>query len=831
VLASVATVAKNSRVPKPHGPAGELFVRVDGREAVFAAGASELTAGGAQGNAIRLHGTGVANRHLALRFEGDGWIAERIDGGEVFRADGSPFLRGAVDGPLTLRLGDPLAGALLELGAGAPELHDRTIDFQTATSDGPTRDAAPRSIPLAADVVRLGRDPESDVVVDDVLVSRRHAEIRRTDDDRYEVVDLHSHNGTFVNGRPVYRALLDELDLVAVGRNSYRLVAGRLEESVDTGQVAYAARELTVRLADGDRVLLDRVSFSLDAGSMVAVIGPSGAGKSTLLGALTGFRPATEGTVVYDDRNLYDNYDALRRRIGYVPQDDIVHPQLTVARALEFAADIRFPGDMTSAERRARVAEVLAELGLEHRAGTRISQLSGGERKRVSVGLELLTAPALLFLDEPTTGLDPSSERRLMELFRTLADGGRTVFVVTHSMQSLRLCDRVLALAPGGQVAYFGPPQLLLAYFDREHLADVFGDLGAPVDDGDAGWSERFRGHPYHATYVQRGAAVPAAGDETPAVMPGAPRAGHRDRWRQFTTLTRRYAAVLAADRRNLALLLGQAPLLGLLLLVALPARQLGFAPPSELRLISQGSLVLLVVVLTVSWLGMSNAVREIAKELPIYRRERAAGLAPSAYLGSKVVVLGTLTIVQAAVLVGLAVSTQDGPPHAVLLGWGPGELMAVGALTGIAAMAIGLLISALAKTADRATSVLPIALVFLLVLALGGVFPQVGDKPVLKQLGYVASTRWGFAGMASTADLNNLQAVTGVLTRQPTVKVDDPSALLQAFQAHPDGDRLWRHSASAWLLDAAALLALAVLALLATALALRRDVATRQVA
>ena len=501
-----------------------------------------------------------------------------------------------------------------------------------------------------------------------------------------------------------------------------------------------------------------------------------------------------------------------------MPQDDIVHPELTVERELEFAADIRFPSDVEPSERHGRVQEVMQELALVHRRDTPVARLSGGERKRVSVGLELLTAPSLLFLDEPTSGLDPNYERSLMELFRELANRGRTVVVVTHSVQSLRLCDRVLVLAPGGKVAYFGPPQLILAYFDEDEYADVFRDLGQP--DGDTAWGPRFRAHPYYATYIERIAPVLPAESRERTTEPK----GTRGRRHQFVALSRRYAAVIVADRRNLALLIGQAPLLGLLLLVALPSGQLAASPPSQLRLVSQASLVLLVVVLGVSWLGMSNAVREIAKELPVYRRERAAGVSLVAYLGSKAFVLGAITILQAVVLTAIALSDQGGPSHAVLLGWPLGELIVIAALTGIAAMAIGLFISAVAKTTDRATTILPIVLVFLLVLALGGVFPQIGNKPVLKQLGYVASTRWGFAGMASTSDLNDLQAVTGVLTRTPSVNVDDPNALFQAFRERYRGDPLWEHSTSAWLADAGALIGIALAALLATGFVLSRD-------
>jgi ABC-type multidrug transport system ATPase subunit len=576
-------------------------------------------------------------------------------------------------------------------------------------------------------------------------------------------------------------------------------------------------------LPNGTR-LLDGVTFSLESRALLGVVGPSGSGKSTLLKALTGFDPATTGEVRYGDQSLYDDYDALRRRIGYVPQDDVVHPELTVRRALEFAADLRFPADVGVEERRARVSEVIEELGLGERADVRVDRLSGGQRKRVSVALELLTGPSLLFLDEPTSGLDPNYERTLMELFRGLADGGRTVVVVTHSTQSLRLCDRVLVLAPGGRLAYFGPPQLLLAYFDREDMPDVFRDL---ADRADVDWGAAFREHEYHDEYVERTAAREAAAaaviEEAPPARAVPRRIVVRGRGRQFSTLLRRNAAVLTADRRNLALVLAQAPLLGLLMLLALPGDELAPAPSSEFRLISQASLILLVIVLGVSWLGMSNAIGAIAKEMPIYRRDRAAGVSITAYLAAKVVVLGVVTVAQAVVLVALATAGQGGPRGAVLFGLPLLELMVAASLTGLAAMTAGLFLSALLRTPERASSVLPIVLVFLLILALGGVFPEIGTKPGLKQLGYVASTQWGFAQMASTTDLNDLQSVTGVLTRVPSVNVDDPSELFEAFNRGAPGDARWDHTATAWIGDAAALCGLALLWLLGAGLALRR--------
>ena len=277
--------------------------------------------------------------------------------------------------------------------------------------------------------------------------------------------------------------------MITVGRNSYRLTGDRLDEYVDTGEVAYAAIDLTVRLPNG-AVLLDRASFSLQPRSMLGVIGPSGSGKSTLLGALTGFRMANEGDVRYGDRSLYADYDALRQRIGYVPQDDIVHPELSVESELEFAGEIRFPSDVAASLRHQRVEEVMQELALVHRRDTAVApRLSGGERKRVSVGLELLTAPSLLFLDEPTSGLDPNYERSLMELFRDLANRGRTVVVVTHSVRASASATESGARAgEGSHVLQAAATDL--AYSTRRISPTFFVTLER---SGDVDWEPRFR--------------------------------------------------------------------------------------------------------------------------------------------------------------------------------------------------------------------------------------------------------------------------------------------------------------------------------------------------
>jgi ABC-type multidrug transport system ATPase subunit/pSer/pThr/pTyr-binding forkhead associated (FHA) protein len=786
----------------------------------------------------------VARHHAVLRRETGGWVlvdtgsraGTFVGGRRVDRLE----LSDGVD--VEVRLGDPAGGPILDLlqpaveearsavevAGSATVLRPRPDLEDSKTAPAPERDRPERERATAttglgrlttvhkrARFLRIGRAPGNDIVVNDLLASRYHAELHAHRDGGYEVFDVGSHNGTFVNGQRVRRARLTQLDVVGVGQHLFRVVGDALEEYVDTGEVAIEAVGLGLDV-DG-RTVVDGISLSLRERSFVAVVGPSGSGKTMLLHALSGLRPAQRGVVLYGGRDLYANYDELRQRIGFVPQDDVLHDELTVGRALEYASELRFPHDVPREERLLRVEEVIQELGLTGYGDTRISRLSGGQRKRVSVGIELLTKPSLLFLDEPTSGLDPGYQRELMELLRALADGDRTVIVVTHSVQNIRLCNRVLVVAPGGRLAYFGPAQLAPAYFGHGDFQQVFQDL---TSSPEADWPGRFRAHPEYHQYV----GLSAQGRAT-AAPPRAERhpPARRGPWlAQFFTLTRRYAELLLSDRRNFALLLLQAPLLGLIMLLALPPGQLEPPPDGEVRLAAKGGLVLLILVMGATWLGASNAVREIVKELPIFRRERAVGLSTSAYVASKAVVLAALTTFQAAVLVALATARQGGPIDALAVGWPVGELAVALALTGIAGMALGLLVSALTSRTDRAMTVLPIVLIVELILAMGAVFPEVTRQPGLEQLSHVAGTQWGFAATASTAGLNDLEPLNRLAESVPTLNLADPRTSGDVAPALR-GEPRWDHEAWTWAIDVAALAGLTIVALVGASLALLR--------
>jgi len=747
----------------------------------------------------------------------DGWLVEDVGSSNGTFVDGKRLESFRVEAETVVHLGDAETGPRLELALVEPA--EPLAPPVALPTMGPAGGIRPGELTVVHDLhpgaVTIGRSPSCDVVLDDPLVSRQHAELRELPGGKRRLVDLGSYNGTFVNGRRVDEAVLDPLDLVGIGGSEFRLAGETLQEIKQKPELGLVAVGITVATRT-NAVLADDVGFALEEGSLLAVVGPSGAGKSTLLGALTGLKPAPRGSVYFGGRDLYVDYDELRQRIGFVPQDDVVHPELTVEQSLMYAAELRFAPDVTAQERRERVEDVLSELGLDERRHLPVAKLSGGQRKRVSVAIELLTKPSLLFLDEPTSGLDPGLERSLMELLRTLADGGRTVVVVTHSTESLNLCDRVLFLAPGGRTAYYGPPQLALAYFGLESYQEVFRALSSDTPEE---WKARFLA----AEPAQRYLVEPLAG-YTAGVRPEAEvEPLRRQKWhRQYWMLTRRYARVLVGDRANVVALLGAAPLLGLLQLWRMPAGQFAVLPAGQFRLVPQASLVLLVLAIGMTMMGFTASLREVVKELPVFKRERAVGLSTSAYVLSKMTVLGLIIVYEAVVYMAISTANQNGPNSAVVLGWPLGELIVAAIGIGVAAVALGLLISSLVNSVAAAIALLPVLLIVQLLIMQGGVLDN-KNKPVLYQLSFVSSAGWGFAGMASTVKLNDQQAVWNVAKQLSTVNTQDPQPLLQVL-AHPSrGNPRWNHQTGAWLRAMLALAVLTVAALAIAIVALRR--------
>jgi len=599
---------------------------------------------------------------------------------------------------------------------------------------------APDVLPGA---IRIGRADDNDIVIPEVLASRHHATLVPTPHGT-EIRDNRSINGTFVNGARVETAVLNDGDVVTIGNIDLIFADGTLarrnESTAATRTGGLDVRRVTWTI-ENNKTLLDDISLAAQPGTLTAVIGPSGAGKSTFARLVAGYTQPTDGTVTFEGHNIHAEYASLRSRIGMVPQDDVVHGQLTVKQALGYAAELRLPPDTTSDDRAQVVARVLEELEMTAHLETRVDKLSGGQRKRASVALELLTGPSLLILDEPTSGLDPALDRQVMTMLRQLADAGRVVLVVTHSLTYLDVCDQVLLLAPGGKTAFCGPPSQIGAAMGTTNWADIFSSVAGDPDAAKA----RYLAH--------TGPPPPAPPAEKPAELGDPPQTSL---FRQFSTIARRQIRLIVSDRGYFAFL-ALLPFIMGSLSMSVPG-DVGFGVPNPLGT-APGEPGQILVLLNVGavFMGTALTIRDLIGERAIFLREQAVGLSTSAYLLAKVCVYTVFAIVQSAIVTVIALLGKGGPTRGAAAIGSPGfELFMDVALTTVASAMLGLALSAVAKSNDQIMPLLVVAVMSQLVFS-GGMIPVTG-RIGLDQMSWVTPARWGFAASASTVDLTALQ-------------------------------------------------------------------------
>jgi ABC transport system ATP-binding/permease protein len=595
----------------------------------------------------------------------------------------------------------------------------------------------------APGAIKIGRANDNDIVIPEVLASRHHATLVPSSHGT-EIHDNRSINGTFVNGSRVDVAVLNDGDVVTIGNIDLVFAGGTLVRR-DESVAATRTGGLDVRgvtwTIENDKTLLDSISLGAHPGTLTAVIGPSGAGKSTFARLVAGYTNPTTGTVAFEGHNVHAEYASLRSRIGMVPQDDVVHGQLTVSQALGYAAELRLPPDTTNADRAQVVARVLEELEMTQHLQTRVDKLSGGQRKRASVALELLTGPSLLILDEPTSGLDPALDRQVMTMLRQLADAGRVVLVVTHSLTYLDVCDQVLLLAPGGKTAFCGPPSQIGPAMGTTNWADIFSSVAGDPDAA-------------KARYLARtGPTPPPPPADQPAEL-GDP--SHTSLFRQFSTIARRQIRLIVSDRGYFAFL-ALLPFIMGSLSMSVPG-DVGFGIPNPMGA-APGEPGQILVLLNVGavFMGTALTIRDLIGERAIFKREQAVGLSTSAYLLAKVCVYTVFAIVQSAIVTIIALIGKGGPTQgAVALGKPGLELFVDIAATCVASAMLGLALSAIAKSNDQIMPLLVVAVMSQLVFS-GGMIPVTG-RIGLDQMSWATPARWGFAASASTVDLTKLQ-------------------------------------------------------------------------
>ncbi len=675
-------------------------------------------------------------------------------------------------------------------------------------------------------VTVIGREPSSankqTIVLPNPMVSRNHAGLLRTDKDEYYLWDLGSTHGTFLDSQRVGRRRVPVSPNQVIGIAGYRFSIGA------QGTLAVAAPKDTGVEIRGDGIAtevgspwrrftnLDGVRLYVPARRLVALMGPSGAGKTTLLRVLAGQTPPKSGRVLFNERDLYTHFNEIRSSLGYVPQEDILHPELTVRSALFYSARLRLPVDYSSAEIQRRIDEIMVRLGISNQANVIIGSaekrgVSGGQRKRVNLAMELLADPSVLLLDEPTSGLSSSDSERVVRTLRELANEGRTVIVTIHQpavhvfemFDDLCVIDNhTVRLTPPpapqpGRLIFLGPVSKAPAYFHSLNGAGSKGMTGADAifdaieknpQKTTGEWEANYQASPLYRTYIYDPLSRPV-----PAAAPSSKRRNLPSPLHQFQTLFSRLWRIKVSDNWSMIQMLMLQPLIvaiGIVLITGTLETKTQYGPGEYLQEFLRIGKGLFFLTFSAIWFGCNNAAREIVGEIAVYRRERMVGLSLFAYLGSKLAFFAGICGVQCAILVSTVAVACDLKANWAML-WLDCWLAA------IAGVAFGLLISSLVSSSERAIQLVPLAL--LPMIFFGGAVTRLVDveNEVARQIATVMPARWAFEAALVIENKDRPMAVDFRDARhpdRPATKVANDFALVHYFfeeSPHPP-DRLW---------------------------------------
>jgi ABC-type multidrug transport system ATPase subunit/pSer/pThr/pTyr-binding forkhead associated (FHA) protein len=604
-------------------------------------------------------------------------------------------------------------------------------------------------IPLLTErpTVTIGRGPDNDIKLDHPSVSRKHARIiRQGTKEEYIIEDLGSTNGTCVNGQRIVKsAVLHRDDIINIGPYKLTYREGKLESVDESHYLGLDAINLQKKVSKGKNLLQD-ISLSIKPSSFVAIVGMAGSGKSTLLDVLNGFRPATSGRVLVNGNDLYANYDVYRNQLGYVPQQNIVHMGLTCYEVLNYSARLRLPLDTTSSERHERVTSVLETLGISHCKDQPVSKISGGEKRRVAMGVELLAQPGLFFLDEVTSGLDPGTEHEIMRLLHKLSREGHTILLITHATKNVTECDMVVFLARGGYLAYYGPPKEALTYFGVNDFDEIYEKLrgGSPEQ-----WAKDYRESAQYHTYILDPLISQPQTPQNALPIKDTTKTGvkksRHSAWNQFSTLSNRNVKLLMHDKVSLIMMLMMPLLIGLLDFIFWKPGILDASGGDPTRAIINFFFAAVVCFLV----GGLASMREIIKEMDIYRRERMVCLKILPYVFSKLWISIIISLYSAGIFALFMVLAGHWPSGGQIL-----TVYLTLFLSVLAGMVTGLLISSLSPNQN----VTPLILLMFLVpqILFGGVLPEKYMGGVGRVLGAVTTTKWTYQSLVTLSDMGS---------------------------------------------------------------------------
>lgn len=617
----------------------------------------------------------------------------------------------------------------------------------------------------------IGRDGSCNLVLDHPSVSRWHCIITGVNG-VYYIDDNNSTNGIILNGFQLMgRVQLNQMDKITIADTTLIFTDGMLYTQKLRGGVSVSVRNVykKVKTKKGEKFITNGVNLNIEPGEFVAIVGGSGAGKTTLLNCISGMAGFTAGNIFINGESIRTNERSLRSLMGYVPQNDIVYDNLTLERMLMYSAKLRMPVDTTPAEIQAKIDETLDLVELTAHRTTMISRLSGGQKKRASIAVELLASPKLFFLDEPSSGLDPGTEKHLMHMLKKLSETGKTVIMVTHTVQNINVCDRLVCMGNGGLLCYSGKPSKALEFFGKEDMIDIYDDL----NENSVAVSERFRAMEEN----QRPSGNGNNEEEKPA-MKAKYAFVPKKFFKQFFVMTARYAEIIFNDRSRLLLLLIMPVALTILVCVAFQAdgniyNYLGLSVDRDcLPFLVAGDTMKLMFAFSCAafWIGIFNSVQEISKERTIFEREKFTGVRAVPYVLSKLVIIGIICLIQSIImqllfnyfsnttatvdgdmdsLTALAVRMND---EGIIFNSLPVELFVTTFLCVMCAMCLGLLISSAASN-DLALILCP---VFLL--------PQILFSGVASTLSGITETiskivpcRWACIAYFTSSAINDM--------------------------------------------------------------------------
>lgn len=612
--------------------------------------------------------------------------------------------------------------------------HSAVVIFTNSETQG-----AWQCMPLDEGLSTIGRASDNTIVMKPPNFSRHHAGIYRREN-HYMLVDYNSMNGVYVNGVRIHgQQEIHEKDMIQIAGSLFLLNNGKLMYQTTISGVSLTLENICKTVGHGSnrKRILNNVSCEIGNNEFVAIIGGSGAGKTTVMNAMSGFDSDISGRVYCNGIDLRRNFNTLKNMIGFVPQQDIIYENLTLQRMLYYTAKMKMPSDTSKAEIRARIHKVLEMVDLVQHAKTYIRKLSGGQKKRASIAVEMLADPGLFFLDEPTSGLDPDTEQSLMHTLAKLSKSeGKTIIMVTHTIQSIDLCDKVIFMGPGGKICYCGPPSEITNYFGKKSLVEVYNELAGNVDNWNGYFLQNY--------YMEKQNNPPS---QAPHPNAGLEKKGKQvSSFKQCLVLIARYFELIWNDKQRLLLLFIQP--IAIAFLLAVVAVDDTFITYEDTRSI------MFALSCSGIWIGLFNTIQEVCKERPILKREYMGNLRLWGYIVSKYVVQGVICFLQATLLVAIFLRLMKHSAEAGLYFAKPGmEIWITMILTIFASASMGLIVSSLMKNGDRAMAVAPFVLIIQLLFS-GVLFTLDG---MAEHVSKITVSRWAMECLGNITNLNKL--------------------------------------------------------------------------